>query len=161
MLARADHGPPLRDVSEVPGPDPARPCRGRRGRACPAVPKRSENAALVAASPASAAPVAAGVDDDQDDRDDGHDREPGPEPSSPERHGNWIPGRAPGKRLGGEQPALEQELGDLDGVQGGALAQVVADGPEGQPVPVRRVRADTTDENLVRSDCVARHRELL
>ena len=46
--------------------------------------------------------------------------------------------------------ALGQELGDLDGVGRGALAQVVADDPQVEAAVVRGVAADAADEDLVR-----------
>src|SRR5512142_2140136 len=47
--------------------------------------------------------------------------------------------------------SVDEDLGDLDRVGGGALAQVVADDPEGEAATVgyRRVRPDPADEDLV------------
>ena len=52
---------------------------------------------------------------------------------------------------GASQPRASDELGDLDGVRGGALAQVVRDHPEREPAAVvaRDVLADAPDEDLV------------
>ena len=44
---------------------------------------------------------------------------------------------------------LDQDLGDLDGVGGGALAQVVAGDPEVEGALVARVAADAADEDVV------------
>ena len=50
-------------------------------------------------------------------------------------------GRGPGVR----EVALHQALGDLHGVEGRTLAQVVGDDPERQPVRDRRILADPAD----------------
>src|SRR3970282_1342672 len=45
--------------------------------------------------------------------------------------------------------ALDELFGDLDGVKGGALSDVVADEPEGDAVLVRGVLADAADVGIV------------
>src|SRR6267378_8125791 len=47
--------------------------------------------------------------------------------------------------LGLDQLAVDQALGDLDGVERGALAQVVGDDPQHEAVLDRRVLADAAD----------------
>ena len=42
-----------------------------------------------------------------------------------------------------------QQLGDLDGIGGGPLAEVVADNPEVEAALVRGIAADATDQDLV------------
>src|ERR1700689_4093895 len=51
--------------------------------------------------------------------------------------------------LGGDQLAVDQRFGDLNGVERGALAQVVGNDPHRQPVLHRRVLADAPDERRV------------
>src|SRR3984885_15715908 len=48
-----------------------------------------------------------------------------------------------------EQPALDQDLGDLNGVGRGTLAQVVAHDPHAERPRMRLVAADAADEHLV------------
>ena len=55
----------------------------------------------------------------------------------------------PRSRRAGEQAALVQQLGELHGVRGGALAQVVGDDPHVQRALVAGVAADAPDEHLV------------
>ena len=50
---------------------------------------------------------------------------------------------------GPDRVELEQFLGDLHGVGGGALAEVVADAPEEQGVGAVQVLADPADEDVV------------
>src|ERR687891_2603771 len=50
---------------------------------------------------------------------------------------------------GAQQASNAQQLGDLDGVGGGALAEVVANDPEVQAAVVRGVTADAADEHVV------------
>src|SRR5207249_341338 len=57
-----------------------------------------------------------------------------------------------------QQTPPDQLLGDLDGVQGGALAQVVRDAPEAQAVRRERVLAHAADERQVRALGVLRRR---
>src|SRR5688500_6735317 len=57
-----------------------------------------------------------------------------------------------------EQVSLDQQLGDLDRVGGGSLAQVVADDPEVEAAVGARVAADPPDEHLVAAGRVGRHR---
>ena len=62
---------------------------------------------------------------------------------------------------GGPDPvALAEDLGDLDGVGRGALAQVVRDDPEGEPAAVRdrHVAPDPPDEDLVAPGGLGRQR---
>ncbi len=54
-----------------------------------------------------------------------------------------------GCRARPEQAALDQQLGDLHGVGGGALAQVVGDDPEVEGALVAGVAADAADEDVV------------
>ena len=56
----------------------------------------------------------------------------------------------------GGRDALEEKLGDLDGVQRRALAQVVAGQVEGHAVLGRRVPPDAADEHLVPACCPGR-----
>ena len=58
-----------------------------------------------------------------------------------------VSAAAGGARGAAELQALVQQLGDLDGVQGGALAQVVRDAPQRQAVLDGRVVADAADED--------------
>ena len=91
---------------------------------------------------------------------------PGPPPRSPRAPPGARPRSRPGpdrrsaprgtalapRAGGGPDPAaLDEHLGDLDRVRRGALAEVVADDPEGEPAVVRdrRVLADAPDEDLV------------
>src|SRR5438034_843294 len=57
-----------------------------------------------------------------------------------------------------EQSAAEELFGDLDGVEGGALAQVVRDAPEAQSVRDERVLADAADQGEVAAVCILRRR---
>ena len=43
--------------------------------------------------------------------------------------------------------ALDQHLGDLHGVERGALAQIVGDAPKAQPVRNRQIATDAADEH--------------
>ena len=52
-------------------------------------------------------------------------------------------------RLGGQEAPREEKLGDLNGVQGRALAEVVADAPEREPVLDGGIAPDPPDEHLV------------
>jgi cellulose synthase/poly-beta-1,6-N-acetylglucosamine synthase-like glycosyltransferase len=54
-----------------------------------------------------------------------------------------------GARAGADEPALDKELGELDRVGGGALAQVVRNHPQVEGALVGRVVADAPDEDLV------------
>src|SRR5687767_15595569 len=54
-----------------------------------------------------------------------------------------------GLRAAGGGPRAEDLLGDLDGVQRGALAQLVAGAPEVEPVLVRGVAADAAHQDVV------------
>ena len=54
--------------------------------------------------------------------------------------------------------ALDEQLGDLDGVGRGALAQVVGDDPEVERALVAGVAADAADEDVVAAGGVDRHR---
>ena len=70
-----------------------------------------------------------------------------PWPRRRSRHGT---GELRGRRPSGSSP-LAQDLGELDGVRRGALAQVVGHDPEGQSAIVidRHVAPNPTDEDLV------------
>src|SRR4051794_27409202 len=58
----------------------------------------------------------------------------------------WISAqRSSGLALRLKQSAVDQRLGDLHGVEGCALAQVVGDAPEGEAVLDRDVLADARD----------------
>ena len=57
-----------------------------------------------------------------------------------------------------QQAALDEQLGDLDGVGRGALAQVVGDDPEVERALVAGVAADAADEDVVVARGVDRHR---
>ena len=50
----------------------------------------------------------------------------------------------------------QEDLGDLDGVQCRALAEVVVDGPHREPVRLGRIAPDPPYEHLVSSRGVAR-----
>ena len=56
---------------------------------------------------------------------------------------------APAGSRHAHEVALGEQLGDLDGVGRGALAQVVADDPEVEAALVRGVAADPADQHLV------------
>src|ERR1700677_2675399 len=51
--------------------------------------------------------------------------------------------------LGGDQLAVDQRFADLNGVERGALAQVVGNDPHRQPVLDRGVLADAADVSRV------------
>ena len=76
-----------------------------------------------------------------------------------------CPRRAPERGRGGRRPRArlggEHELGDLDRVQRGALAQVVAREDEREAALDRRVAADPPDEHLVDPGRLAGRGELL
>src|SRR4051794_15360503 len=76
---------------------------------------------------------------------------PGGDPSScPASAQPWVYGRALGSfLLGADQLAVDQAFGDLDGVQGGALAQIVGNAPQRQPVLDGGVLADAADVSRV------------
>src|SRR4029078_9516131 len=59
--------------------------------------------------------------------------------------------------LGAEQAALDQELSELDGVGGGALAEVVGDDPEVEGALVAGVAADAADVDAVLCGGGGRH----
>src|SRR5579875_1872843 len=66
--------------------------------------------------------------------------------------------RGGGGALRAHEPALVQQLGDLDGVRGGALAEVVGDDPEIERALVAAVAADASDEHAVLAGGVDRER---
>src|SRR5205823_13619478 len=68
------------------------------------------------------------------------------------------PGLSGPGRAGAQQPALAQELGQLDGVRGGALAEVVAHDPEVEAALVRGVAPDAADQHVVTPGRVDRQR---
>src|SRR6266540_4019276 len=63
------------------------------------------------------------------------------------------------RKLRGYRAPLQQELGDLDRVQGRALAQVVADDPEREPL-AGGVGPDPSDEHLITACSLAGRRAL-
>src|SRR5262245_3228893 len=72
----------------------------------------------------------------------------------------WWRGVAPGSLRRYEAP-LEQRLGDLNRVQGRALAQVVVHAPECKPGAVRRIRPDPADEDIVAPSRILRRRKVV
>src|SRR6476620_1963076 len=60
--------------------------------------------------------------------------------------------------LAAQQPALDQELRQLDRIGGSALAQVVGDDPDVEGALVAGVAADAADEDVVLAGGVDRHR---
>src|SRR3990167_9919794 len=60
-----------------------------------------------------------------------------------------------------DEGAVEEFLGDLDGVKGGALAQVVRDAPEGEAVLDRLVGANAADIGRPFADAFLRRDELV
>src|SRR6266478_2667801 len=58
--------------------------------------------------------------------------------------------------LGVDQLAIDQALGDLNRVEGRALAQIVGNAPQHQPVVDSRVFADTADIGCVLADALIR-----
>ena len=77
------------------------------------------------------------------------------------REGGVLAGPAAGAASLGRRPAREQQLGDLDRVQRGALAEVVAGEEEREPVLDGRVAADPADEHVVAARRLAGRREVL
>jgi hypothetical protein len=65
------------------------------------------------------------------------------------------------RESGCDPAALKQELGDLDRVQSGALAEVVCDHQQREAVLHTPVPSDASDEDLVDSDGIARRGEVL
>src|ERR1700710_1306949 len=65
-----------------------------------------------------------------------------------------------GSALIQEPAAVDQELGNLDGIGGGALAQVVARDPDVEGAFVARVAANSPDEDIVLAGGVDRQRVL-
>ena len=115
-----------------------------------------------AANAASACPSTSAATEDEEQRDVGADQLGAPSSGLRDRHGGQRGGSAQAPPRAGSgtrtRPALDEELGDLDGVRGRALAQVVADDPEVQAALVRGVAADPADEHLVAARRVGRER---
>lgn len=57
-----------------------------------------------------------------------------------------------------EQILLHQRLGNLHGIGGSALAQIVADYPKIEAAWMAGVSADATNQDLILPCCVNRHR---
>src|SRR5439155_2763634 len=95
--------------------------------------------------------------------------DPGEQAAFPQLSGFWASGLRKGAESGlsGRPPSgrdcagREDELSDLDAVQGRPLAQVVAGEEEREPVLGGRVAADPPDEHLVSAGGLARGGEVL